>query len=515
VSDRADPPAKAQAEVFAFLEDPATHGIAERPQRIDTHAAAVFLAGRFAYKVKRAVRYPYLDFSTLDRRRAACEAEIRLNRENAPDIYLDTIAITRRGDALHLGDGGEIVEWAVRMRRFDPGDTLDHVADRGALDDGVLAVLVEAVVAAHDRAPAGDGEVATRRLAGVIEDNVSELAGEAVFPSGRVVALGRAWEASYADVADLLRARGRAGHVRRCHGDLHLRNIVMVDGRPRLFDALEFDDDLATTDVLYDLAFLLMDLWERGHRNAANTVRNRYLWQRDADTDIEACAALPLFMSLRAAIRAKVALASLPHLGEVDREDAARAAQDYFAAAETFMEPAPLRLVAVGGLSGTGKTTVSASLAPHIGRVPGAVHLRSDIERKRLFGVADTQRLPEDAYGKDVTERVYDRLRRRAMLALRAGQSVVVDAVHEREGERSAIEAVARDAGARFAGLWLEAEKEEMLSRVANRRGDASDADGTVVLQQLSRRRDGVNWTRIRADGEAEEVCARALAATS
>ncbi len=504
------PPENDQRAVLAFLARPEAHGLREPPQRIDTHAAVVFLAGDEAYKIKRAVAYPYLDFSTLERRKAACEAEIRLNRPGAPEVYIDTVPIVCRDGALHIGGDGEIVEWAVHMRRFDPDATLDRIAQEGGLDDDILADLVDRIVASHEHAPQHDGAAATDRIETLIHDNAAALgAAPELFAGDRVSELEQTWLHAFKDVRAVLQERGRSGHVRRCHGDLHLRNIALIDRRPVLFDALEFDDRLATSDLLYDLAFLLMDLWERGLQQPANAVLNRYLWQRNDDSDIAACRALPLFMSLRASIRAIVAVDALPHLAdeaEIMRTKAQ--GRDYFEIAEACMKPAPPRLIAIGGLSGSGKTTVARCIAPGLGAPPGALHLRSDIERKRIFNVSDTTRLPEAAYTQDVTEDVYAHLRRKAHLALSARRSVIVDAVHDRTAERDLIESVASQAGAAFSGIWLEVEATRLIDRVTLRHGDASDADAEVVRGQLARQRDPSDWERIPAGGDPDAVCA-------
>jgi predicted kinase len=277
---------------------------------------------------------------------------------------------------------------------------------------------------------------------------------------------------------------------------LHLRNIVLVWGEPRLFDAIEFSDEIATGDVLYDLAFLLMDFWERDLRQPANLLLNRYLWD-SAAAHLSGLAALPTFLSLRAAIRAKVAASAIPHLGAEQREPAAAGARRYFDFAESFLKPAPLALVAVGGLSGSGKSTLAAAMAPHLERAPGAVHLRSDIERKRLFGVGETERLPAEAYATSVTERIYRRLRRKAALAINAGQSVVVDALHARPEERDAIENLARRLQAPFVGLWLEAPHAVLIDRVRSRSADASDADAAIVALQEGYDPGAIAWPRL------------------
>ena len=430
-----------QSEVLAFLGAAAAHRLAVPPKRIDTHGAIVFLAGEHAYKVKRAVRFPFMDLSTLARRKAACEAEIEVNRANAPEIYLGVVAVTRSAGGLRLGGDGTPVEWVVHMRRFDEEQTLDRVAGRGGLTPRLIADVVRAVLASHDRAPGRDGPAACESLRLYLRQNDAAFAElPDLFPPDRAAALTARSEEALAGVMDLLLERGRQGFVRRCHGDLHLRNIVLLDGRARLFDAIEFDDSIATGDVLYDLAFLVMDLWERGLAQEANIVLNRYLWA-GAEAHLDGLAALPLFLSIRAAIRAKVTAAAVPHLARSEQDAMAAQARRYFDEAARFLAPQDRRLVAVGGLSGTGKTTLAGRLAPRFGAAPGAVHLRSDIERKRLASVGETERLPQSSYTPHASEAVYAALLRKAGAALAAGRSVIVDAVLARRDARAAVQA--------------------------------------------------------------------------
>ena len=338
-----------------------------------TRTAPSFLAGNDAYKMKRAVKFPFMDLSTLAKRKSACEAEIAVNAPNAPTIYLAVVPVTRADDGwLHLGGPGEPLDWLVHMRRFDERQTLDHVADRDGLTPVLLAKVVQAIHASHARAPQRDGAPAATSLRRYLRQNADAYEENPdLFPKERAALLTtrshelltRSWE--------LLIERSRRGFVRRCHGDLHLRNIVLLGGEPTLFDAVEFDDAIATGDVLYDLAFLLMDLWERGLRNEANLVLNRYLWA-SGDDQIDGLAALPIFLSIRAAIRAKVIAASLPHLAQAEREAMAQEARRYFAAAEAFVQPTEPCLIAIGGLSGTGKTTLAAAIASRLGCPPGA-----------------------------------------------------------------------------------------------------------------------------------------------
>lgn len=506
----------AQDDVFAFLADPRTYGGDQEIVRIDTHGAAVFLGKEVALKVKRAVRYPFMDFSTLELRRAACEREIAVNAPNAPAIYLGVVPICRSADGLTLGGPGEVVEWAVKMQRFDESRTLDRLAAAGPLPPDLAARLARAVLASHERAPRRPAEPWIGRLRGWIADAAELLGARAdLFEAERVQRVS-AWLASEADRHEaLLLRRGRElGAVRRLHGDLHLGNIVLIGDEPTLFDAVEFDDAIATGDVLYDLAFLLMDLSERSQDAAANEVLNRYLWGADTDAQLPGLAAMPLFLALRACIRAHVTAARARLTGEAGRRAAEGEAVRYLSWAGRLLgRPSPV-LIALGGLSGSGKTTVARLAAPTIGGPPGAVHLRSDVLRKRLFGASETERLPAEAYAPHHTAEVYERLRRQARSALEAGASVVVDAVHAREHERQAIEEVARDLGRPFRGLWLHLPLAERVRRVEGRSGDASDADARVAEDQELFDTGPLGWTRLdasRSAGESANII-RALA---
>ena len=488
-----------QSAVFDFLADPETHGIRDKPARIDTHGAAIFLAGDNVYKVKRAVKFPFMDFSTRELRRMACEAEVEVNRASAPSIYLGTLPVTHADGGLALGGEGDVVEWVIHMHRFDETKTLDHVAEKDGLPPPLLAKLVKAIIASHQRAPLRDGLSATQSLKSYLAQSDAAFKESAeLFPAERVEALTRRSNELLSQCWDLLVKRGEQGYVRRCHGDLHLRNLVLLDGEPTLFDAVEFSDEIATCDVLYDLAYLLMDLWERGFRQEANLVLNRYLWGSDA-VQIVGLAALPIFLSIRAAIRSKVIAAALPHLSGSEREHMAAEAQQYFRAAERFLELKKPCLVAIGGLSGSGKTTLASAIAAFIGTAPGAVHLRSDIERKLIAGVEETFRLQASAYTPQSTEEVYASIRRKAGLVLATGASAIIDAVHAYPPERERAEKVAVDSGVPFFGIWLDAPKKVLMERVRTRMGDASDAMEHVVEHQLGYRLGEIKWQRIDA----------------
>jgi len=501
-----------QEEVFGFLADPATNGGAE-VRRIDTHAASVFLAGDRALKVKRAVRFPFLDYSTLAKRKAACEAELAVNAPYAPEIYHGVVAITREaGGRLAIGGAGEPVEWAVSMRRFDETQTLDHVT--GAIDAEVADALGRAVAAAHAKTPTVEAERWIAALGSYIDEHAEAFGRHPeIFPRAQSAALARASRAAYERLRPLLRERGRQGFVRRIHGDLHLGNIVLIDGKPVLFDAIEFSDIIASGDVFYDLGFLLMDLLERGLTLAANIVLNRYLADTHRPENLDALATLPFFLSMRAAIRANVTTARLERAGAADRPAIRHSARAYFDFALRAISPPPPSFVAIGGLSGTGKSKLARTLAPDLGPMPGAVVVRSDVERKALFGVGETEKLPADAYAPAVTARVYASLADKARRIVAAGHSVIVDAVFAQPDERAALAEAAGVASVALRGLFLTADLETRIGRVGGRARDASDADAAVAKAQERYDLGSLDWAEIDASGTPETTLARAKAA--
>jgi uncharacterized protein len=486
-----------QAETIAFLADPCQFGPV---CRFDTHGAVVFVGRADAFKIKRAIKLPYMDFSTLERRRRACKIEFELNRRNAPDIYLGVVAITRDSDGTLAIDGAGVpIEWAVHMRRFEQAEMLSQIAKRGELGPDLAEKLAVAVYTSHARAPICATSDEVQRLTSLINEVHDGLIRNCgVFVNAKAQAFAVMANARLNHAQDCLTRRAVAGLVRRCHGDLHLANVVLWRGEPVLFDALEFDDALATIDTLYDLAFLLMDLEFCGLRATANRILNRYLWLSQKDLDFEGLGALPLFLGLRAAIRAMV---TADRLQQVASEDAGapRKARAYLDAALTFLAPEPPRLVAVGGFSGTGKSTLAAALAPQINPAPGAVHLRSDLERKALFGVGEMVRLAPTSYTPEANARVYHALTSKARTALAAGHAVIIDAVFAEARERKAMAEMAAELGVPFHALWLRAPRELLIARVAARCNDASDATPDIVDQQIAHGAGEIGWTKVDA----------------
>ncbi|WP_052214861.1 AAA family ATPase [Belnapia sp. F-4-1] len=458
---------------------------------VETHISAVYVGREHAWKLKKAVALGFLDFTRLAERERLLRRELALNAPFAPGLYREVVPVTRGADGgLRLGGKGEPVEWVLRMAPLPPGDFLDkHAA--AEFDAARLDALADAVFAMHAALPPQPAP----GFRAVIEGNGRAALG-AGLPEHRVGAWVEAALGWLHRLGPLLAGRAAEGRVRRCHGDLHLGNLCLWQGRVTPFDALEFDEALATVDTGYDLAFLLMDCEHRLGRAAANRVLNRYA-ARSGDAGL--VAALPLWLSLRAMIRAHA---------EAKRGGDGLA---YLDRAEALLHPAPARLVAVGGLQGTGKTRLARALAPMLGPAPGALVLRSDEIRKRLAGVPPEQRLPPSAYTPEASAAVFAELAAEAEAALRAGHAMIADAVFLRPEERMAIEAAARAAGVPFDGIWLTAPRAVLEARIAARTGDASDADLAVLAAAAARDAGPLAWRMLDAAGDPLPAACEAL----
>lgn len=443
-------------------------------QVIETSCATVILKGDTAYKLKKSVDFGFLDFTTVDKRRDALRRELEFNRRTAADIYRDVTEI----------DG----EAVLVMRRFDTAAVLAEQSARPGWtpDLDLMQDLGENIACFHARAEVCRDAQHIDNIKYVIDSNdanIGRFSDE--LGAAAIAAYSREINAIYNKVGDLARRRFMGGHVRRCHGDLHLGNILIEDGRPVLFDCIEFNERLSWIDVLYDLGFLLMDLWVRGLETAANRVMNAWL-DRAAREDGEAglyegLALLPLFMSVRAGVRCHVSA----HNGELDH------ARMYLKAARRFLAPAAVTVTAIGGLSGSGKSTYARAVAAGKGRAPGAVILRSDELRKRLWNWPSLERLPPEAYGPEQSQRTYGHLFALGQVVARAGQSVILDATFREAHWRDQAEATA---AAAFDGVWLEVDRETRKHRVSKRTFDVSDATPDVAGAQEAVELAAISW---------------------
>lgn len=484
-----------QQAIVAALQSGAATGDDRPLKRLDTHMSRVFLGPDRVYKLKRSVHLPFADMSSLEARRRSCDAELDVNMALAPRLYEGVRPITLAPDGgLRVGGPGQPVDWVVVMRRFPDGALLDEIARDGRLTPDLVGRTAEAVAAFHaSLAPhleTGHAVDYRRIVEGLRRTEADGAAKLGVGPAAGP--LFQALEHEITRHAPLIEARRRAGWVRRGHGDLHLRNICLFEGEVTPFDALEFDPALATADVIYDMAFLLMDLRARGQDALASLAMNA--WWDAMEQDEAALALLPLFTALRAAIRMAVALEA-GGLAEADR---------YRRLGHELLAPAQARLIAVGGLSGTGKSTVARQVAPRLPGPCGARWLRTDAIRKALAHKQAGEPLPDQAYAPGARAVIYDILAARSREAVAAGSWVIADATFREHQARADIQAAA--GGRPFLGFWLTAPTDVRVARVAGRRGDPSDATAEVARAQVEPVDLGAAWRRVDAARDVTAV---------
>jgi aminoglycoside phosphotransferase family enzyme/predicted kinase len=483
-----------QTVIVAAIESGAATGDGRPLKRIDTHMSHIFLGKERVYKLKRSRRHPFADMSSAELRRRACEAELVVNQALAPSLYEAVLPVCRDSGDIRIGGQGEVVDWVVVMQRFPDGALLEEIADAGQLTSTLVGQAVAAIVDFHASSPprADVGHAVDYRqiIAGLRRTEADGAAALGVSSASEALFTGLEREVS--KFAPLIEVRRKAGWVRRGHGDLHLRNICIWKGRVTPFDALEFDPALATTDVIYDVAFLLMDLRARALGQLVNGAMNDY-WDFSAQPE-EGLALLPLFMALRAAVRMAVAVEA------GNRVEAER----YRDLGLDILQPQRSRLLAIGGLSGTGKSTLAKVLAPKLSGPCGARLLRTDAIRKALARVKPTARLRGDAYEPAARAAIYRALAQQARDALVGGSSVIADATFQDDQARTDIERTAGDRS--FLGLWLKASTAVRVGRVAARQGDISDATPAIALAQVEPDQFGGAWRVLNADRTITEL---------
>ena len=462
----------------------------ENVELLQTHISCILLAGDYAYKIKKPVSLDFLDFSTVGARRHYCEEELRLNRRTAPGLYLEVIPIGGSESAPVLGGGGAAVEYTLKMRRFDQDALLDRMARRGALTAQHIDTLAPSLAAFHaaiDRAgPDREFGSSERILAPALQnfDQMLELAGAKTDLA--LLARLRDWTArEHAALAAVFDARKRDGWVRECHGDLHLGNIALIEGVPTPFDGIEFSEELRWTDVMNDVAFLMMDLLDHRLPRLAFRFLNAYL---ELSGDYAGMRVLRFYLVYRALVRAKVSCMRAQQPGMVARErsEIEQEHRRHLYLAERLTAPRHAAMLIMHGLSGSGKTTVAQGLLEAL----GAVRLRSDVERKRLYGLSPQTRsgseLNAGLYAPGASERTYQRLAELAREVLAARYPVIVDAAFLKRSSRDRFAQLAHGAGAAFAIASCTASAATLRTRVAARERAARDASeaGLAVLEQ-------------------------------
>lgn len=479
----------AQQKLVAAMLDPRHYPhSARKVQLIETHISWVLLSGRYAYKIKKAINLGFLDFTTLASRRFYCEEELRINRRMAPQIYLDVIPIGGSHESPVMGQQPAI-EYAVRMRRFASGKLMDSQAAQGLATPQQMDSLAFALVRFHDGLPSAApgsnyGTAANIRAAAM--QNFEQL--QPLLPDANdqanLSAIKRLTETEYAACEKHFGERRNQGRVRECHGDLHLGNIALIGGKPVPFDGVEFNADLRWMDVMNEAAFPMMDLLHHKQPALAFRFLNTYL---EAGGDYAGVPTLRFYLAYHAVVRAKICAIRVSQPGLPNRAQIKEFAdcRSYLALAERCLTQRHPALIITHGLPGSGKTTFSQMALEHF----GAIRVRSDVERKRLFGLnaLDTSRASSSIYGKEATQRTYARLHELARTILAAGFPAIVDAAFLRRSEREQFHALAQDMAAPFAIASIQAADSILRARIAQRRAlahDASEADADV-LQML------------------------------
>ncbi len=480
------------AGLIRSLRDPDCYDHPVDPvQVIETHISFVLLTGEYAYKLKKPLDLGFLDFSSLDKRLQACRDEVRLNRRLAPDIYLDVVPLTGTPSAPRINGSGDAFEYAVKMRQFPVDATLDRLDAAGGMSAQHVEAIATALARFHlegcaragEDSPWGSPDAIWRPVA----QNFSQIAPHLDDPADRAQldALQRWSEAEHARLAPLMTARKAEGFVRECHGDLHLGNLAWVDRQLRIFDCIEFNPELRWIDIQSEIAFCYMDLLQRGHAGWAWLFLNTWL---ERTGDYAGLALLRYYAVYRALVRAKVAAIRTGQTVGPERDAALADMRMLLQLATMLVRPAPLRLDITHGLSGSGKTTVTHQLM----QTPGAIRLRSDVERKRLAGLDALEKsgsgIGQDLYAVDATRRTYAHLAQLAGDLLDANWSVIVDATFTARWQRDLLRDVAHTHNVEFRILDFRVPIATLRERIVQRAragNDASEADLAVLQRQL------------------------------
>jgi len=486
-------PVHAHQALISALHNPALypHPV-DRVVLLETHISSVLLAGDFAYKLKKPYDLGFLDFTTLPARKHYCEEELRLNRRFSPELYLEVVPIAGTPEAPRLGGDSPAIEYAVKMRRFPAASLLTEVMDRGELQPAQIDELARDVAMLHGRVAVASAQSrfgTPDSIHAHAAQNFAQirplLASDA--QRGELNALAHWTENAFQRLQATFAQRQRDGFVREGHGDMHAGNMVVIDGRIRLFDCIEFNEAFRWIDVMSEVAFFVMDMVSHGRADIGFRFLNGYLEQTG---DYAGLAVLRYYLVFRAVVRAKVAAmgGSQPGIGDNERLEAWQHYRHYTDLARSFCADDHPLLIVMHGLSGSGKSTVAAQLAERL----AAIRIRSDVERKRLFGLKPLDQsaaaIPGGIYTREATARTYGRLHGLAREVLKAGFPVILDATYLKRAERDAARAIAHEGNWPCVVLSCQAAPEELRRRVVRRfrsGKDAAEADLRVLEQQF------------------------------
>ena len=479
---------KHRALIEKLVAQPPFPVSADEIEVIETHISSVLLTGDYAYKFKKPVDFGFLNFTSLDARKHFCEEELRLNSRLAPSIYLEVVTITGTPENPSINGEGEAFEYAVKMRQFDQSELLDQKQKAGELTADLINDIAVQMAEFHQTAATAAADSVFGKPSSIyapMEQNFRQLE-ELISDEDKLAQLVRIenWtKNTFGELSELLDSRGKDGAIRECHGDIHLGNITLLDGQVTIFDGIEFNDEFRWIDVMSELAFITMDLIDRGEVELANLLVNQYL---EKSGDYAGVPLLRFYQVYRAMVRAKIASFRLadPHLDEATRTEVLTQYQSYADLAERFASNSAPQLILMHGVSASGKSTISNVIAQKL----GAIRIRSDVERKRLFNALETTSaddIESGIYSQEASETTYEHLLTSTQTLLQSGLSVVVDAAFLKYDQRYPFLQMAADHNLNFHVVNNECDVSTLRQRLADRKNDVSDADESVLEHQL------------------------------
>ncbi|MEC4984463.1 MAG: AAA family ATPase [Oscillatoria sp. PMC 1068.18] len=475
-----------QASLIEQMQQPEfyPHPVTTPIKLFQTHVSYVLLTGDFAYKVKKAVNFGFLDYSSVGKRKHFCAEEIRLNQPNATEIYLEVLPITQKDEKFVLNGAGEPVEYALKMRQFPQTALMSEMYQEGKLTTELMADLGRVVAEFHRQTPTNDyirsfGEI--EQISAAFNENYEQTDKYIGKPQTQqqFAETKEFSDTFFAERTDLFAQRREEDKIRECHGDLHLRNICFWNDKICLFDRIEFNEPFRFVDVMYDIAFAVMDLDARGNKDFGNAFLNAYI---EETGDWEGLRVLPLYLSRQAYVRGKVIsfLLDDPGVPETDKQEAAKTAADYYRLAWDYTKTGQGKLILMSGLSGSGKTTVARELA----RKLGAIHLRSDAVRKHLAGISLSEKGGDELYTTEMSQKTYDRLLELGLMLASEGFPVILDAKYDRVATREKCLSAAKKASLPVQILHCTAPIEVLRTRLESRENDISDATAGILASQ-------------------------------
>lgn len=474
-------------EILAFLKDPNSypHETAKEIKHLETHISHIFLCGEYAYKLKKNLDLGFLDFTSLEKRKFYCEEELRLNSIFAPEIYLEVIPIYEKDGAFSFHQKGQVVEYLLKMKEFEQDLILSNIVEKGEFTADLFTELAQKLAQIHQKADSNE-EISSYASASHIQKIADQNFTQTRKYLGSCISNEsferiREFTLNFIDKNEsLFTGRQKSGKIRECHGDLHLNNICLFKGKIQFFDRIEFNKEFRNIDVVYDLAFLIMDFHFRKQSGIATRVQNEYFEQTG---DYEGAALLSFYACLRAYIRGKVTAFRLDNSEntESEKEAITAEAKAYFELAESYAKSEKAKLWITCGLSGSGKSTVARRIAA---KKPFLI-IRSDALRKHITGVPLYEKGPERIYNSEISRTTYDKLIDLAEYLTGFGVSVLLDAKFDKRKWRSKAMKLAKQKQLDYKIVYCKADPDELKNRLIERSVDVSDADASLIDQQV------------------------------